>query len=129
MFVSFGIASDHDLVADVGRDPGRVQVKTATRFCHRGWTLPLATRGGNSRGLGVAKAFWRERCDHLFAVVGDGRRWFIPARAITATHGIVLGSTTWGEDEVDPREASRASPLATLRDPRRGSEVVKRSGL
>jgi hypothetical protein len=48
------------------------------------------------------KRFSADRCDWLFALVADGRRWFIPAEAVEGTTAIVLGGPKYGEYEVEP---------------------------
>ena len=46
--------------------------------------------------------FSSERCDWLFVLVGDGRRWFIPAEAVEAGTKIVLGGPKYAEYQVEP---------------------------
>jgi antidote-toxin recognition MazE-like antitoxin len=46
--------------------------------------------------------FDRERVDYLFALVGDGRRWFIPANALEAARAVKLGGMKYSEFEVEP---------------------------
>ena len=86
-----GHSPDVDLVADFGDRLARVQVKTSTVLRHRRYELTLATRGGNQSWNGITKLFEPSRCDYLFAHVGDGRRWFIPASVVGGGSGILLG--------------------------------------
>jgi hypothetical protein len=51
---------------------------------------------------GVAKEFDPTAVDYLFVLVADGRRWFIPATAITARSAICVGRKTLGQYEVEP---------------------------
>ncbi|HEY2437426.1 MAG TPA: group I intron-associated PD-(D/E)XK endonuclease, partial [Solirubrobacteraceae bacterium] len=86
-----GHSPDYDLVADNGERLVRVQVKTATRFRHRRWEVALCTRGGNQSWNGMVKLFSASRCEWLFVLVGDGRRWFIPSQAVEGGTGVHLG--------------------------------------
>jgi hypothetical protein len=61
----------------------------------------VATRGGNQSWNGVAKYLDRTRFDYLFVLVGDGRRWFIPAGQIEGGRGLALGGPKYREFEVD----------------------------
>jgi PD-(D/E)XK endonuclease len=97
-----GHSPDVDLVTRVdGRLVG-VQVKTAT-FARGGrFEVVLRTSGGNQSWSGLVKRFSCERCDWLFVLVGDGRRWFIPATAVEGTTAIMLGGPKYAEYEVEP---------------------------
>jgi hypothetical protein len=92
----------YDLIADFDGRLLRVEVKTSS--CYRGgrFELTIATRGGNQSWSGLSKRFDPSRCDYLFAHVGDGRRWFIPAGALGGTSGIRLGGPKYTEYEVEP---------------------------
>ena len=97
-----GHSPDVDLVTRVdGRLVG-VQVKTSTVRYKRGFALTICTRGGNQSWNGLVKRFSPDRCDWLFAVVADGRRWFIPAEAVEGTTAIVLGGPKYSEYEIEP---------------------------
>ena len=63
-------------------------------------------RGGNQSWNGVVKRLDATRCDYLFVHVGDGRRWFIPARALGGGSAIALGGPKYAEFEVE-----RGTPL------------------
>jgi hypothetical protein len=98
---------DYDFVVDTGEQFVRVQVKTSTRYTQYGrFQVQLSTRGGNQSWNGVARLFDSSRCDYLFVLVADGRRWFIPATAVEATTGICLGGSKYSEFEVE-----RGTPL------------------
>jgi Holliday junction resolvase-like predicted endonuclease len=104
-----GHSPDYDLIADDGDALSRVQVKTSRRHRNKRWEVMLCTRGGNQSWNGVVKFFSASRCDWLFVLVGDGRRWFIPAKAVAGRTGVILGGPKYAEFEVD---AGRPLPLA-----------------
>jgi hypothetical protein len=90
-----------DLVAELEGRLLRVQVKT-TRCIQVGrWKVSVATRGGNQSWNGVAKLLDPSRFDYLFVLVGDGRRWFIPAARVDGVSAVVLGGPKYAEFEVD----------------------------
>jgi hypothetical protein len=90
-----------DVIAELGGSVVRVQVKT-TRCQRRGrWEVTVATRGGNQSWSGVAKLLDTSRFDYLFVLVGDGRRWFIPADRVDGVAGLRLGGPKYAEFEVD----------------------------
>jgi Holliday junction resolvase-like predicted endonuclease len=97
---------DVDLIATRETEVLRVQVKTSTRLTQYGaYQVMVCTRGGNQSWNGVAKEFDAAAVDYLFVLVADGRRWFIPATAITAKSAICVGRKTLGEYEVEPWSA------------------------
>ncbi len=102
VYIPFGHSPDIDLVAWwEGRLIG-VQVKTTARRMPKGrWQPMLCTKGGNQSWGGVAKLFDAARCDYLFVLVGDGRRWFMPSSAVEARTAIVLGGPKYAEFEVE----------------------------
>lgn len=61
----------------------------------------LHARGGNQSWNGLVKRFDPVRCDRLFVLVADGRRWFIPADSIDAGSGLCLGGPKYAEFEVE----------------------------
>jgi hypothetical protein len=107
VWAPLGHSPDADLIADVEGTLLRVQVKTSTCRSqtpngHLRWEVSLATNGGNQSWSGVAKVFDPSRFDVLFALTGDGRRWFVPANAIEAATSIRLGGTKYSEFEIEP---------------------------
>lgn len=110
---------DYDLVAELGGQLHRVQVKTGTHARGSGYILQLATCGGNQSWTGLVKRFDPSRYDYLFVLVGDGRRWFIPASEIEGTTNIVLGGRKYEEYEVTRSDGSSAP--STIAQPKRGS--------
>jgi hypothetical protein len=88
------------------------------------WEVAVCTRGGNQSWNGITKRLSADRCDYLFVLVGDGRRWFIPADAVQGTTAIAVGGPKYAEFEV---ESGRA--FVTLAAVRRGTEAVKRDAL
>lgn len=92
---------DYDLVADYGGELWRVQVKTCTYMSNRRWAVAVCTRGGNQSWSGLVKYFDTARCDYLFVLVGDGRRWFIPVAAIEAKTRVCLGGPKYADYEIE----------------------------
>ena len=109
VFTPFGHSPDVDLVAEVDGQLLRVQVKTTT--CKRGstYTTMIAANGGNQSWNGVAKYFDPARCDRLFVLVADGRRWLIPSSAIEGRRGINLGGSKYSEFEIE-----RGAPIQEI---------------
>jgi len=62
----------------------------------------LCTRGGNQSWNRVVEYFSVSRCDSLFVVVADDRRWFTPADAVGGGSGIPLGGPKYADFEVEP---------------------------
>jgi hypothetical protein len=114
VFVPFGHSPDYDLVADFGDGALRVQVKTGTHFRNDRWEVAVCTRGGNQSWNRIVKKMDASRCDYLFAHVGDGRRWFIPAAALGGGTAIHLGGPKYAEFEVE-----RGEPLQGRSAPQR----------
>ena len=84
-----------------------VQVKTSTFQASLAsgderWKVAIATNGGNRSWTGLTKRFDPARVDRLFVLVGNGRRWFIPARYIEAEREISLGGRKYSEFEIEP---------------------------
>jgi Holliday junction resolvase-like predicted endonuclease len=100
---------DYDVVADFGERLVRVQVKTTTYARDGRWCVAICTRGGNQSWSGITKPFASSRCDALFVLAGDGRRWYIPSDAIAAANGLLLGGPKYADFEV---ESGRAIPSA-----------------
>jgi PD-(D/E)XK endonuclease len=108
-----GHSPDWDFVAQLDRRLIRVQVKTCIAFQKRRWRVSVCTRGGNQSWSGLVKRFDPASCDYLFAVVGDGRRWCIPADALQGKSRIALGGPRYAEFEV---ELGRPLPARTLEE-------------
>jgi hypothetical protein len=84
----------------------RVQVKTCTRRevtknGHERWPVLVCTNGGNQSWTGVTKYFDPSKVDVLFVLVGNGRRWVIPAEEVESRRTLNLGGTKYSEFEVD----------------------------
>ena len=131
VYLPVGHSPDCDLIAERDGLLLRVQVKTTTQYFKERWTVTLCTRGGNQSWNGIVKRFSAARCDRLFVLVGDGRRWFIPATVVGGGSGVVLGGPKYAAFEI---EAGRSLPAkqtetAILRSPRRGSRAVKGDAL
>lgn len=107
VWTPFGHSPNADLIAE--RTDGellRVQVKTSTVWRNGRYAVTVCTRGGNRSWSGLVKRFGSECCDQLFVHCADGRRWFIPASAVPAGTGILLGGPKYAAYEV-----SRGTPL------------------
>jgi hypothetical protein len=102
VWLPFGHSPNIDLVAEIdGRLVG-IQVKTSTVFRHGRFDVTLCTRGGNQSWSGLVKHFSSARCDWLFVLVADGRRWFIPTHVVEATSGLRLGGPKYAAYEIEP---------------------------
>jgi Holliday junction resolvase-like predicted endonuclease len=101
VFVPLNHAPDVDLVAELDGELLRVQVKTSGYARGGRFPVAIATRGGNQSWSGMTKRFAASRCDRLFVLLADGRRWFIPATAVEGTVGIVLGGPKYAEYEIE----------------------------
>src|SRR3954447_22710055 len=99
-----GHCPDYDLIADFVDRICRVEVKTCTRFEKRRWPVQLCTYGGNQSWTGTVKLFETDRCDFVFAHVGDGRRWFIPTTALDGRRVVALGGPKYAAYEVGAGE-------------------------
>jgi hypothetical protein len=93
---------DYDLIADWGDGLFRVQVKTATGFRKKRWDVAICTRGGNQSWNRLVKRLDASRYDYLFVLVGDGRRWFIPAAEVGGGGCIRLGGPRYAAYEIEP---------------------------
>jgi hypothetical protein len=102
VYYPIGHSPDCDLVVDRDGALLRVQVKTTTRYRNRRWEVMLCTRGGNQSWNGTSKLFSTKRCERLFVLVADGRRWFIPAAAVGGGSGVLLGGPKYADFEVEP---------------------------
>ena len=105
-----GHSPDIDLMAEFDGQLSRIQVKTSTYRVktprgHDRWNVSIATNGGNRSWSGAAKRFDPRRVDYLFVLVGDGRRWLIPANVVEASGAVALGGTKYSEFEVEPGTA------------------------
>jgi hypothetical protein len=97
-----GHAPDCDLVTEIDGRLLKVQVKTSTLLVKRRFQVALRTSGGNRSWSEVVKRFCPERCDWLFVLVADGRRWFIPATDFAGASSILLGGPKYAAYEVEP---------------------------
>jgi hypothetical protein len=96
-----GHSPDCDLVTRIDGRLVSVQVKTSTLLVKRRFQVALRTSGGNRSWSGVVKHFSSERCDWLFVLVADGRRWFIPATEVGGASSILLGGPKYAAYEVE----------------------------
>ena len=110
VWIPLGHSPDVDLVAELDGQLLRIQVKTSTYSAatpggQDRWRVSIATNGGNQSWSGSAKFFDPRSVDYLFVLVGDGRRWLIPANAVEASRGVALGGVKYSEFEVEPGTA------------------------
>jgi PD-(D/E)XK nuclease superfamily protein len=115
VYVPLFTDADVDLIADFGGHVDRVQVKTSTYWRENRWEVMLATRGGNQSWSGRVKVLDPSRCDRLFVHVGEGRRWYIPAKVLGGSTHIVLGGPKYATYEIEPGEPLQARPSPTLK--------------
>jgi hypothetical protein len=99
--VPVGHSPDWDLIAELDGRLLRVQVKTCTSRPRGRWVVAVCTRGGNQSWNGIVKRMDSSRCDYLFVLVGDGRRWFVPSDRVDGTTAICLGGPKYAEYEVE----------------------------
>jgi hypothetical protein len=102
---------DWDLIAEIDGRLLRVEVKTSTCWYRGRWSVAICTRGGNQSWSGVVKRLDASRCDYLFVLTGDGRRWFIPSHAVMGGTNILLGGPKYAEYEVAGGDPIPGSPL------------------
>ncbi len=107
---------DYDLVAEIDGSLARVEVKTTTLQRHGRWGVMVCTRGGSRSWNGLTKMLDPTACDYLFVLVGDGRRWFIPAAAFGGRRAMHLGGPKYARFEIEradpiPRDRVARAPL------------------
>lgn len=142
VFVPITHSPDVDLVVIRDDRVHRVQVKTSGCFIKHRWSVAICTRGGNQSWNGLVSRFSSDRCDLLFVLVADGRRWCIPSEDVEGGRGLILGGPKYERFEIERglpfdvcAAASQALPAASGNvsrydsAARRGSEAVKRTGL
>src|SRR4051812_7067092 len=91
IFFPIGHSPVFDFIADFGDRLARVQVKTCVARLNGRWPVSICTRGGNQSWNRIVKRFDSGRCDYLFVVVGDGRRWCLPSTAVEGGTRVLLG--------------------------------------
>jgi hypothetical protein len=92
LWLPVGHSRNVDLLAeDDDEQVVRVQVKTTSLHRRGRWLVSVCARGGNRSWNGIVKRFSAKRCDWLFVLIADGRRWFIPAGAVEGGTALSLG--------------------------------------
>jgi hypothetical protein len=119
-----GHSPDWDLIAELHGRLIRVQVKTSTLFRDGRWRVSIKTCGGNQSWNGVVKKLDPSRCDYLFVLVGDGRRWFIPSKSLGGGSHIRIGGPKYAQYEVAPGDPI-ADRTASSSGSRIGSPVSR----
>ena len=133
--VPIGHSADWDLIAEIEGKVARVQVKTTGCFHRNRWDVHICTRGGNQSWNRITKYLDASRCDYLFVLVGDGRRWLIPSDVLGGATAIRLGGPKYAAYEVEPgrpfeHERCR-NPASTIRaaNARRDTQAVNGTAL
>ena len=119
---------DVDLIAEVDRQLVRVQVTTCTFWRADRWCVRVATCGGNQSWNGTVKRLDPTRYDLLFVLVGDGRRWCIPAHAVEGGSHLAVGGPKYAEFEVDPGRPIRGKGASKIVDATPGERRRGRVG-
>jgi hypothetical protein len=115
VYIPLGHSRDVDVVTDLGDGFVGVQVKTCRVKRGGRWEVTICTRGGNQSWSGIVKRFSRDRCDYLFVLVTDGRRWFIPSLEVEGGTHIALGGPKYARFEVEPgRPFAEQATVAAL---------------
>jgi PD-(D/E)XK endonuclease len=133
--VPLGHSPHWDFIAEFDDALVRVQVKTCACWVKNRWSVTLCTRGGNRSWNGIVKRLDRSRCDYLFVLVADGRRWCIPASVLNSGSHISLGGPKYSEFEVDrgrplpPRTADQPASTIVSLDPRGDVRAAKGDAL
>lgn len=83
-------SQEYDLIVEKDNILKRVQVKTGRYKRGNRWLIGLRTSGGNMSRY-TRKHFDKTKCDFLFVLVEDGKRWLIPVEDVKGTSGINLG--------------------------------------
>lgn len=107
VWVPLGHSADADLIAQRDDRLFRIQVKTSTALRNGRYEVSLSTKGGNRSWSGRVKENDPARYDHLFVLVADGRRWFIPAEAVEARTMVLLGGPKYAAFEVEHEMAAK----------------------
>jgi hypothetical protein len=107
VWIPLGHSPDVDLMAELDDRLLRIQVKTSTLKALRarmacGGRLRSRRAEATEVGAGPPRRSDPTKVDFLFVVVGDGRRWFLPANAIEGARSLRLGGRKYSEFEIEP---------------------------
>ena len=97
---------DFDLIADWGTGLVRVQVKTSSAFRKGRWDVSVCTRGGNRSWSGLVNYLDPRKYDHLFVLVGDGRRGSSPR-----SRWAVAPAFAWADRSTPSTRSNQVEPL------------------
>jgi PD-(D/E)XK nuclease superfamily protein len=135
VWVPISHSPDIDLIAEKDGRLWRVQVKTCACWYKGRWSVSVCTRGGNQSWSGLVKRLDPSRCDFLFVLAADGRRWFIPSGAVGGGTAILLGGPKYATYEVDEaapmpnRTVSEARSRIEVAQPRGDARAAKGNAL
>jgi hypothetical protein len=107
VWIPLGHSPDIDLIAQRDGKFLRVQVKTSTALRSGRYEVSVATKGGNRSWSGRVKTLEADHYDFLFVLVGDGRKWFIPASTVGGGTMILLGGPKYAAFEIDRDNGGR----------------------
>lgn len=96
-----GHSPDYDFIADFASQLLRVQVEASQCFVRDRYSVTTCTRGGNQSWSGLVKRLDASKFDVLLAVVGDGRRGYIPSEVVEGHTGLLLGGPKYARYEVE----------------------------
>jgi len=102
IFVPVTHSPDVDLIVIREGRMERVQVKTSRAARNGRYEVSICTRGGNQSWSGITTRFAPSRCDLVFILVADGRRWCIPAGHIPGSTKLNVGGPQYARFEVEP---------------------------
>ncbi len=102
VFVPVTHSPDVDLIVIRDGRLERVQVKTSSQFVDGKHVVTVCTRGGNQSWSRITNRFDRSRCDLLFVLVANGRRWCIPSDRVEGSTAIVVSCAKYARYEIEP---------------------------
>jgi hypothetical protein len=129
VFIPFGHSPDIDLITILEHRAVRVQVKSSRYIRNRRWHVVVRTSGGNQSWNRIVKRMDSSRCDYLFVAVADGRRWWIPSKAIGGETALMLGGPKYAAFEVEPGPPMPGAELLDSFPLRGDARAVKGSAL
>lgn len=83
-------SQDYDLVVEINNLLKKVQIKSCN-FKRKYFEVNLSVKGGNRTNRGNIKMFDNAKCDYLFIVTNQPKRYLIPTKNLKAKYNLVLG--------------------------------------